>query len=125
MHASTHPTKLSCASPCTPSSLLLARTRTCALPLLQVCDSSYLAAGPLQELKALLAASSKAPAADPALLDKLAAILAANSAIAAAAASGAAGGAGGAGAEDAEECPICLSPLEAPCITSCGHVFCR
>jgi hypothetical protein len=27
--------------------------------------------------------------------------------------------------EDSEECAICLSPLELPCITSCGHVYCR
>jgi hypothetical protein len=27
--------------------------------------------------------------------------------------------------EDSEECAICLSLLELPCITSCGHVYCR
>jgi hypothetical protein len=117
-----HPTNIADDLPSTPS------TPHNPLLVLQVCDSSYLAAGPLAELKALLASSSKAPAADPALLEKLAAILAANNAAAAAAAAGggeAGAGAGGAGGDEAEECPVCLSPLDAPCITSCGHVFCR
>ncbi|KAF6264805.1 SNF2 family N-terminal domain-containing protein [Scenedesmus sp. NREL 46B-D3] len=77
--------------------------------LRQVCDSSRLCPQALEALRAA-AASAKAgeagEAAPPApeLLAKLLAAVA---------------------GEGCEECAICLSPLELPCITSCGHVYCR
>uniref|UniRef100_A0A383WDF9 Uncharacterized protein n=1 Tax=Tetradesmus obliquus TaxID=3088 RepID=A0A383WDF9_TETOB len=82
---------------------------TIIMRLRQVCDSSQLCPQALEALRAATAAAKagaagKAAPPPPELLAKLLAAVA---------------------GDDSEECAICLSPLELPCITSCGHVYCR
>lgn len=75
----------------------------------QVCNSSALCPEALQLLRSAAAAAAGAnpqgPPPPPELLAKLLAAVAADA--------------------DAGECAICVSPLDGPCITPCGHVFCR
>ncbi|GBF96868.1 helicase-like transcription factor [Raphidocelis subcapitata] len=79
--------------------------------LRQVCNSRTLCPDALELLRTAARAAAGAAAGAPPPPELLAKLLAALTA---------GGDSGG-----SEECSVCLNPFDSPCITRCGHVFCR